>query len=431
MTTILFGIKDTKSNLSFTKAKVFPNQLFLLSNPLLNDEIMIKKSCINGNLYELLNISSEKKHRIFSDEDKKQSKKLKLTASTSASTFTSIKSFDEKLGKNIRKHEKNIKIKDLGYIIPLNIDDNIEDLKKSRNISNYYKICNDNNNFIYQVINNELYIIVSILKNFFNTNHKQKLLDNLSKNLNCVKKNFKNEIKELFNKKNKRHTYTLYGGCNTMQRHPNYVIPTKDEKYCHIAEFIQNYLTNESCNFEDLKSKKDLYDNFRNSIPLNQMVDIKKCHFNEILKSENRFKFYLYLKDQLFPLIIKLESLVAKLIQCSFPELYSLFNIDMPNIKTNLSFFKSFAINSGLQEEADSDLISQNDCLYAFCAVVVFGDFEGGDLVLSEIGLVIEIKCGYIILLRSSLLEHFNTKVLKGKRDSIVFYLRKFIYNEI
>src|ERR1041385_1370292 len=112
MTTILFGIKDTKSNLSFTKAKVFPNQLFLLSNPLLNDEIMIKKSCINGNLYELLNISSEKKHRIFSNEDKKQSKKLKLTASTSAS----IKSFDKKLGKNIRKHEKNIKSKDLGYI---------------------------------------------------------------------------------------------------------------------------------------------------------------------------------------------------------------------------------------------------------------------------------------------------------------------------
>ena len=113
MTTILFGIKNTKSNLSFTKAKVFPNQLFLLSNPLFNDKIMIKKSCINGNLNELLNISSEKKHRIFSDEDKKQSKKLKLTASTSASTFTSIKSFDEKLGKNIRKHEKNIKSKDL------------------------------------------------------------------------------------------------------------------------------------------------------------------------------------------------------------------------------------------------------------------------------------------------------------------------------
>jgi len=403
---------------------------------------MIKKLCINGNLNELLNISSEKstkKHRIFSDKDKNQSKKLKLTASTSASTFTSIKSFDKKLGKNIRKHEKNIKSKDLGYIIPLNIDNNITYLKKSRNISDYYKICNDNNNFIYQVINNELYIIVSILKNFFNTNHKQELLDNLSKNLNCVKKNFKNEIEYLFNKKNKRHTYTLYGGCNTMQGHPNYAIPTKDEKYCHIAEFIQNYLTNELCNFEDLKSK-DLYDNFRNSIPLNQMVDIKKCHFDEILKSENRFKFYLYLKNQLFPLIIKLESLVAKLIQCSFPELYSLFNIDIPNIETNLSFFKSFAINFSILEETDQLNIKRQgaidphkdmmDCLYSFCIVVIFEDFEGGNIILSKIDVVIEIEDGYIIILKSAFLEYFNLHILKN-RFSIVFYLRKTFYSEI
>ena len=69
-----------------------------------------------------------------------------------------------------------------------------------------------------------------------------------------------------------------------MQGYSNYAIPTKYEKYCHIAEFIQNYLTNELCNFEDLKSK-DLYNNFRNNIPLNQMVNIKKCHFDEILKS--------------------------------------------------------------------------------------------------------------------------------------------------
>ena len=68
----------------------------------------------------------------------------------------------------------------IGYIIPLNIDDNITYLKKSRNISNY------------------------------------------------AKKNFMNEIKDLFNKKNKSHTYTIYGRCSTMQWHPNYAIQTKD-----------------------------------------------------------------------------------------------------------------------------------------------------------------------------------------------------------
>ena len=66
----------------------------------------------------------------------------------------------------------------------------------------------------------------------------------------------------------------------------------------------------------------------------------------------------------------------------------------------------------------------------AFCAIVVFGDFEGGDLVLSEIGITIEIKGGYIILLRSALLEHFNLLIIRN-RFAIVYYLRKFFYNEV
>src|SRR5271170_1364235 len=116
MTTILFGIKDTQANLSFTKAKVFPNQLFLLSNPLFDDKvIIIKKSCINGNLNELFNISSSvliekstQKHRIFSDKDEEQSKKIKLSASTStfASTYTSTKSFDKKFGNILENMKK-------------------------------------------------------------------------------------------------------------------------------------------------------------------------------------------------------------------------------------------------------------------------------------------------------------------------------------
>ena len=56
-----------------------------------------------------------------------------------------------------------------------------------------------------------------------------------------------------------------------------------------------------------------------------------------------------------------------------------------------------------------------NDILYAFCVIVVFGDFEEEDLVLSEIGISLEIENGYIVLLRSALLEHFNSKV-KGSR---------------
>ena len=70
------------------------------------------------------------------------------------------------------------------------------------------------------------------------------------------------------------------------------------------------------------------------------------------------------------------------------------------------------------------------DCLYNFCVVIIFEDFEGRNMVLSEIGVVIEIEGEYIVILKSALLEHFNLHILKNK-FSIVFYLRKTFYSEI
>ena len=70
------------------------------------------------------------------------------------------------------------------------------------------------------------------------------------------------------------------------------------------------------------------------------------------------------------------------------------------------------------------------DCLYNFCVVIIFEDFEGRNMVLSEIGVIIKIEGRYIIILRSALLEHFNLYVLKN-RFSIVFYLRKTFYSKI
>ena len=71
-----------------------------------------------------------------------------------------------------------------------------------------------------------------------------------------------------------------------------------------------------------------------------------------------------------------------------------------------------------------------NDCLYSFCIIVVFGNFEGENLILSEIDIVIRIEGEYIIFLRSALLEHCNSYVTKRNRFSIIFYLRKTIFNE-
>jgi hypothetical protein len=112
----------------------------------------------------------------------------------------------------------------------------------------------------------------------------------------------------------------------------------------------------------------------------------------------------------------------------------------LPGIETKLQFFKSFAINFNIPGKADQlNILRQGgtdshkdniDCMNAFCTIVVFGNFEGGDLVLSEIGITIKIKGGYIILLKSALLEHFNLLIIENI-FAIVYYLRRYFYNEV
>jgi hypothetical protein len=38
--------------------------------------------------------------------------------------------------------------------------------------------------------------------------------------------------------------------------------------------------------------------------------------------------------------------------------------------------------------------------------MVVFGKFSGGDLILKELGISMEIRGGFVVLLRSALLGH-------------------------
>ena len=223
-----------------------------------------------------------------------------------------------------------------------------------------------------------------------------------------------------------------------MQGHNAYIIPTLDEKYCFVTGFIQNNFRDQFDSFKILKkNRNNIYKNFETNKNFDNDVDIKEDHFNHVLGNEKRFEFYNYLNKNLFPLIIKLEHLIANLVKYRFSELYETFNISIPNIKTDLSFFKTFSINFSLQEKdqnirqgATDPHKDDNDCLYSFCVIVVFGNFEGGNLILSEIGVVIRIEGGYIIFLRSALLEHCNSYVTKGNRFSIVFYLRKTIFNE-
>src|SRR5215216_184405 len=323
MTTSLIGIKKTKSDLTFTKAKQIPDCLILLIDSLVNKKIKIIVSCNDGNLNKLITSS-------FTSTSTSSS-----ISTSSIIIFTSNSTFkvDKKHKKAIKKYNNLIKNLDLGFVIPLNVDKNIEGLQKKikiykKNISNYpinnyFRINNTKNNFIYQLINNELYVLSIIIKDFFNKNaffkeNRNQLFQKITKNLNYIANNFKNIIIDL-NTKNIRNTYTIYGGCMTMQEHNKYNLPTNEEKYCHVAKFIQNYMQEHFINFEKIKNKSNiLYNYFQNNKEFHQEVEIGKIHFQEILKSQDKYEFYLYLKDELFSSIIDLEFMIKNLIKINY-----------------------------------------------------------------------------------------------------------------
>src|SRR6266540_3737837 len=142
MTTRLIRNKKIESTISLTKSNIFPNHLYLLTNPLLNKKIKIKAECDNGNI----NILFNKNKRI-----KTSTSTYTFTTFTTTSTITFSFSNDKKYKKTINKINKNIKEQNTGYIISLNVDNKIKDLNKL--IKNYeinqyplYKYYKLNNN---------------------------------------------------------------------------------------------------------------------------------------------------------------------------------------------------------------------------------------------------------------------------------------------
>jgi len=142
----LIGIKATKSHLGLTKAKIVPNHIFLLTNPLINQKIKVENETFDG----------------------------KFNGIRIENTSNSYITFDDKIKeRNKKRYENKIKELDIGYLIPINIDENLNKLKSIKD-NNCYKITNQNNRnyFIYQLINNEVYVLVSVINNYF-INHKK------------------------------------------------------------------------------------------------------------------------------------------------------------------------------------------------------------------------------------------------------------------
>jgi|SRR5688572_23226519 len=118
MTIILFGVNEFLLRLEFTKVRIIPNKLYLLLNPINNKYIKIEATCDNDNIFDLINIMN-----------------------VDAFTFTS---------NPMKKFEKNIVKLDLGYVISLNINQNIKGLAKKKDIKECFKINKSSKNyFIY------------------------------------------------------------------------------------------------------------------------------------------------------------------------------------------------------------------------------------------------------------------------------------------
>jgi len=113
-----------------------------------------------------------------------------------------------------------------------------------------------------------------------------------------------------------------------MQEHPNYSYPTKSERYCHIAEYIFDYIfKKEKSDFKfEMIHPNKIFANFKYNKKFNKKIDIKKVYFKFVLRDKNIYDFYLYLKENLFQLIIKLSIIASSLIQNQFTKLYENFN---------------------------------------------------------------------------------------------------------
>jgi hypothetical protein len=78
--------------------------------------------------------------------------------------------------------------------------------------------------------------------------------------------------------------------------------------------------------------------------------------------------------------------------------------------------FTGFVINLNVMTKAHRDHKDLKGCI-----VLVVGDFEGGELVLHEPGLVLELRSGDVVIFPSSKITHFNLH-FRGRRASVVLH---------
>lgn len=125
-----------------------------------------------------------------------------------------------------------------------------------------------------------------------------------------------------------------------------------------------------------------------------------------------------YLTRFLQPLI----DIIVATIMKQLPVQYHCLSVNLQRIPNSEPIptapFCGYVLNLHVATEVHKD---DGDPPGGLCVVVVFGEFEGGSLVLYEPGLRLDLKNGDVVMFPSSRISHFNLHY-RGKRGSIVMH---------
>jgi len=114
-----------------------------------------------------------------------------------------------------------------------------------------------------------------------------------------------------------------------------------------------------------------------------------------------------------------LFQLVENLIQQHYPdiwEIYSKIRVP-PGCNKFAGLFAAVVINKLVRTKIHKDL---GDIKCGICVIICWGDFEGGELVFTELMSCVPFPAGSIIMFWSAIISHYNLPVT-GNRYSMVF----------
>jgi hypothetical protein len=125
----------------------------------------------------------------------------------------------------------------------------------------------------------------------------------------------------------------------------------------------------------------------------------------------------------------KIIKLINKMFEEHFPLMFASYAEVVEKLIPNcpLGVFSMVTINEG-SSLPHMDVADKKDGL---CWIVPFGRFTGGQLILKELNVLVNLKCGDVIAFQSSQLTHFNLTVSTGRRHSAVFFTHQILFSDV